>query len=105
MQGCYSFREGEGNFFHLLGMSQLMGSNHLKPFVSVQGSEKWMWHVVFLQIFTACFFYENKRSLANFAKLRQHLFFLAKHVWIERNWRFEPDQARFDERHGNMKML
>src|SRR5215472_10353105 len=79
-----------------------MGSDHLEPFVGVQGSKKWMWHVVFLQIFATCFFHENERSLANFAKLRQHRFLLAKQGWIERNWRLAPNQTRLNERQGKM---
>src|SRR5262245_9711799 len=84
-------------------MPQLMRSDHLEPFVSVQGSEEWVWPVILCQVSSMRSFNERKRPLPHFAELRQHCFFFAEQRGVERNRRFAADQARLHKRHGKMK--
>lgn len=80
-----------------------MGSDHLEPFVDVQGSEEWVRPVILGQISVTCFFHERERLLPHFAELRHHWLFSAEQRKIDWNRRFAPDQASFHERHRKVK--
>ena len=60
---------------------------------------------VYAQFPATRFLKELERCLARLSHLSQHVFLSADQGWIEGNWRFSTDNARFDQPHREMESL
>ena len=105
LRNSYNFRKASGNLAHLLGVANLMSSNHLEPFVDVQHAEKSVRPAIRAQIAGASFFQKRQGAFANGTEFAEHIFFVPDQTGIERNGGFPANDARFNEPKWQMTPL